>query len=211
MWLGARRVLAVVAHPDDESFGLGAVIASMTRGGAAVSLLCFTHGEASTIGAADDLGAIRAAELRAAGDRLGIEQTWLLDYADGALSSVAGDALEAEIERRIGAADALLVFEPGGVTSHPDHRAVTAAARRVADRRRLATVEWGLGPDVAAQLGPPFVAMAPEGDVRRIVVDRTRQLEAIACHRSQLDDDPVVCRRLAVQGDVEHVRVTRRA
>ena len=39
-------VLAVVAHPDDESFGLGAIIDRMTSGGAAVHVLCFTRGSA---------------------------------------------------------------------------------------------------------------------------------------------------------------------
>ena len=43
-----RSVLAVVAHPDDESFALGAVLAGFADAGAAVALLCFTHGESST-------------------------------------------------------------------------------------------------------------------------------------------------------------------
>ncbi|HLI74718.1 MAG TPA: PIG-L family deacetylase, partial [Acidimicrobiales bacterium] len=43
--------LAVVAHPDDESFGLGAVLAALVRSGGDVRVLSFTHGEASTLGA----------------------------------------------------------------------------------------------------------------------------------------------------------------
>src|SRR5665811_2572537 len=39
-------VLAVVAHPDDESFGLGAILDAFTRTGARVEVLCLTHGEA---------------------------------------------------------------------------------------------------------------------------------------------------------------------
>jgi len=42
-------VLAVIAHPDDESFGLGAVIDQFTAAGTAVHILCYTHGEASTL------------------------------------------------------------------------------------------------------------------------------------------------------------------
>ena len=37
-------VLAVVAHPDDESFALGAVLNAFAQGGSRVELLCFTHG-----------------------------------------------------------------------------------------------------------------------------------------------------------------------
>jgi LmbE family N-acetylglucosaminyl deacetylase len=42
-------VLAVVAHPDDESFGLGALLDGFTGAGASVEVLCLTHGEASTL------------------------------------------------------------------------------------------------------------------------------------------------------------------
>ena len=48
-----ESVLAVVAHPDDESFGLGAIIDRMTSGGASVHVLCYTRGEASTLNQAD--------------------------------------------------------------------------------------------------------------------------------------------------------------
>jgi len=40
-------LLAVVAHPDDESFGLGAILDGFVVGGARVEVLCLTHGEAS--------------------------------------------------------------------------------------------------------------------------------------------------------------------
>jgi LmbE family N-acetylglucosaminyl deacetylase len=46
---GWAKVLVVVAHPDDESFGLGAIISQMTATGSAVHILCYTHGEASTL------------------------------------------------------------------------------------------------------------------------------------------------------------------
>ena len=56
--------LAVYAHPDDDTFGLGAVLGALVDAGTAVGGLCFTRGEASTLGGRpDDLGAVRAAEL----------------------------------------------------------------------------------------------------------------------------------------------------
>ena len=53
-------ILAVVAHPDDESFGLGALLARAAAAGARVGVLCLTHGEASTLHGVDgDLREIR--------------------------------------------------------------------------------------------------------------------------------------------------------
>src|SRR5665811_2085516 len=56
-------VLAVVAHPDDESFGLGALLDAFTNAGASVEVLCLTHGEASTLhGTPGDLATLRGVE-----------------------------------------------------------------------------------------------------------------------------------------------------
>lgn len=46
----ATSVLAVSAHPDDESFGLGSALSAFGKAGALTSVLCFTHGEASSLG-----------------------------------------------------------------------------------------------------------------------------------------------------------------
>ena len=72
-------VLAVVAHPDDESFGLGAVLSAFIEQGATAAVLCFTRGEASTLGPrTEDLSAIRANELTAAAHVLGsTKYNWL--------------------------------------------------------------------------------------------------------------------------------------
>ena len=124
--------LAVVAHPDDESFGLGAVLSALSGAGVTTRVLCFTHGEASTLGATVDLAHVRASELRAAAAVLGVSDAELLDYPDGGLANVSCGVLDREVEERLGGADLLVVFEPGGVTGHPDHQAATAAATRVA-------------------------------------------------------------------------------
>ena len=55
----AKEALAVVAHPDDESFGLGAVLSTLSRAGVTVRVLCLTHGEASTLGLNADFGDVR--------------------------------------------------------------------------------------------------------------------------------------------------------
>ncbi|HUY54214.1 MAG TPA: PIG-L deacetylase family protein [Candidatus Nanopelagicaceae bacterium] len=209
---GVLEVLAVVAHPDDESFGLGGILAALVQAEIKVRLLCLTAGEASTIGAGADLAERRRAELAEAADRLGISASRLETFPDGGLSALDPAQLAAVVEANLGLADALAVFEPAGVTGHPDHCAASGAARIVADRHGLITLEWGLAQTVAdtlkEQFGAPFLGFEAVGNWPvEIVVDRTRQRSAIACHRSQEPDNPVLQRRLSLEADRELVRV----
>src|SRR5215207_2399139 len=87
-------LLAVFAHPDDESYVCGGTLARYAAAGVRVVLLCATRGEAGEIAdpalaARDELPAMREAELRAAAERLGIVEIHLLDYQDGTLPAVA--------------------------------------------------------------------------------------------------------------------------
>ncbi|MGH3249205.1 MAG: PIG-L deacetylase family protein [Trebonia sp.] len=82
-------VLAVVAHPDDESFGLGAVIDRLVAGGTSAHVLRYTHGEASTLN--ETRGRLRRAredELRSAAAELGAASVTLLGYPDGRLAEI---------------------------------------------------------------------------------------------------------------------------
>jgi LmbE family N-acetylglucosaminyl deacetylase len=210
----ARRLLAVVAHPDDESFGLGGLIAAFVHAGVPVDVLCFTHGEASTLGRHDgqDLGERRGAELAAAGDVLGVDRTELLAWPDGGLADrpVVELAVPIAAMARETGADALLAFDHSGVTGHPDHRRATAAARTVADAVGLAAFAWALPEPVATQLnrefGATFVGYPPDELPMAVPVDRQRQRCAIACHASQATDNPVLWRRLALSGSTDHLR-----
>lgn len=208
--VGRGPVLAVVAHPDDESFGLGAVIAELIARGGDVRVLCLTQGEASTLGATADLAAVRLWELTGAADRLGVSEVVLHDFSDGGLGAVATTVVDEVVEGNVRDAVTLLAFESGGVTGHPDHRAASASALRVADRHRLAVLEWGIAPDVAARLNAEFATafVALDGDgTLDVEVDRAVQLAAIACHRSQADDNPILARRLELQGSVDRIRL----
>jgi LmbE family N-acetylglucosaminyl deacetylase len=200
--------LAVVAHPDDTSFALGALLAGLVERGTEVSLLCFTHGECSESGPpGEDLKRHRARELEAAAERLGLTRVGLLDLRGGSLSSYPEGRLERDIEGMLGFATTLVVFEPSGVTGHPDHRAVTAAAERVAVRWGLNLLEWGVGLEVAVSLNrefrTSFVGFVPGPSCAVLPVDRSAQAEAIACHQSEVLHQPVVARRLELQGDRE--------
>ena len=204
------ELLVVCAHPDDESFGLGGVLGAFVDQGARVRVLCFTHGEASTLEEGVALGERRAAELEAAADTLGIHGARLHTYPDGRLAAVALEELVARIAEEAGYAELLLAFDVGGITAHPDHIRATEAALAFGTDRRLPVLGWALPEEVAAQLnaelGTSFVGRRPDEIDLVVAVDRARQRTAIACHASQSTNNPVLWRRLELLGDTEHLR-----
>jgi N-acetyl-1-D-myo-inositol-2-amino-2-deoxy-alpha-D-glucopyranoside deacetylase len=125
--LAGRRVLAVFAHPDDESLACGATLAWCAAEGARVSLLCATRGEAGrrAPGCLEDvgLGAVRRAELHEAAARLGIDDVILLDHPDGSLTGVEPALFRHEIVLAIRhlAPDVVITFGADGLYWHPDH------------------------------------------------------------------------------------------
>jgi LmbE family N-acetylglucosaminyl deacetylase len=127
----APTLLAVFAHPDDESYLCGGTLARYAAAGARVVLVCATRGEAGEIAdpalaAADTLPAVREAELRVAAEALGIAEVHLLDFRDGTLMDVPFlDGVE-QVSALMAAArpTIVLTFGPEGVYGHPDHVAV---------------------------------------------------------------------------------------
>jgi N-acetylglucosamine malate deacetylase 2 len=208
-----QHVLVVCAHPDDESFGLGAVLSTLADSGSRLSVLCFTHGEASTLHGVDgDLHTIRADELADAGDVLGVTHLELLDYPDGHLAAHPIDQLAGHVIRHARAVDAaaLLVFDHGGITGHPDHQHATDAALAASTTLACPVLAWAIPDTVADRLNDEFhttFAGQPDHEIDiTITVDRARQLDAIGCHRSQSADNPVLCRRLELLGPTEYLR-----
>jgi len=206
-------VLAVVAHPDDESFGLGAVLSAFAGRGATVSVLCFTHGEASTLHGVDgNLATIRAEELAAAARELGITNVHLMSYPDGGLAGVDAITLGRDIEDAadlVGAAG-IVVFDPDGVTGHPDHQRTTQVAIDVAARRGIGVLGWTIPSAVATALNEEFGASFTGHDSQDIDlvidVDRMTQNRAVACHPSQAVPGSVLWRRLELLRNHEHLR-----
>ncbi len=212
----AGRVLAVCAHPDDETFGLGGLIASYVHRGAEVALLTLTRGEASTLGADPTLAERRTAELACAVRELGITTSWLCDHPDGDLVQVPVDQLVAEVQVAVERhrPELLLVFHPSGITGHPDHQRATEAALLAACGADLPVYGWFVPHQVAitlnAEFGADFVPTEPAAGDHCIRVDRAPQRAACACHRSQSGALPLIERKLELLGDVEHLRALTR-
>jgi LmbE family N-acetylglucosaminyl deacetylase len=139
------RLLAVTAHPDDESLGMGGTLAKSAAEGVEVSVLAATRGERGRYRdgkehpGPEKLGRIREAELRAAARELGVREVAFLDYLDAELDRAeprqAVDRVASHLRRL--RPHVVLTFGPEGAYGHPDHIAIsqftTAALVRAAE------------------------------------------------------------------------------
>lgn len=117
-----RTILGVWAHPDDEAYLSGGLMAAARRRGARVVVATATRGE---------LGGdarLRERELRASLAAVGVDEHVWLGFADGACGDVPIAIGAGHVERVIEAVrpDTILTFGPDGITGHDDHRAVSA-------------------------------------------------------------------------------------
>jgi LmbE family N-acetylglucosaminyl deacetylase len=145
----ARTLLAVLAHPDDESLGFGGTLAKYAAEGVDVHLLTATRGDGGRFrgyrgddprhpGAAA-LAKIREGELRAAASALGLRGVTVLDYPDRYLDRVPPRDVIGRIvqELRRVRPQIVVTFGPDGGYGHPDHIAIsqfcTAATVAAAD------------------------------------------------------------------------------
>ena len=142
--MASRGLLAIFAHPDDETFAAGGVMAMAAQAGHPVWSICATNGDEG--GLPDEHGdhamdpEIRIRELRCACLALGINPPIFLGYRDSGMENwqpkpgafVLADRdeviarLVAEIHRLRPAV--IVTFDPSGGYGHPDHRRVSETA-----------------------------------------------------------------------------------
>src|SRR5688500_8144940 len=122
------RLMCILAHPDDESLGMGGVLAKYAAEGGETYLLTATLGQRGWQGppgenpGLQELGKIREAELGAAVAVLGVRQHIILDYVDGDLDQADPAEAAAVIVshlRRI-RPHVVVTFGPDGAYGHPD-------------------------------------------------------------------------------------------
>lgn len=135
-----KTILAVLAHPDDESFGLGGTLALYAQKGYNTYLVCATRGEAGTVDAAHlngfkDTAELRTGELLRAAKILGLKDVFFLGYRDsGMAGSEENKHPEAQINHPLEEVavkivkyirelkpDVVITFDPIGGYKHPDH------------------------------------------------------------------------------------------
>jgi N-acetyl-1-D-myo-inositol-2-amino-2-deoxy-alpha-D-glucopyranoside deacetylase len=118
-------VLAVFAHPDDESLLAGGTLAACAAAGRRVSIVSMTRGERGP-GGLSGLGQVREGELQVAARALGVDAAECLDYPDGELGGVDEDEAAQTLARLLERERPELVisFSDEGLYWHPDHLAV---------------------------------------------------------------------------------------
>lgn len=126
------KLLAVFAHPDDESMGMGGTLAKYSAEGVETHLVCASRGEKGWSGPEEQdpglerLGQIRTRELENAVKELGMKSLYFLGYVDGEVDQ----ANHAEIIGRIVThirriqPQVVVTFPPDGNYGHPDHIAI---------------------------------------------------------------------------------------
>lgn len=161
--LSGRTILAVFAHPDDESLACGGTLARLADAGAAVVLLCATRGENGSV--CDpalvpdrDLGRVRSEEVRAAAAVLGISEVLIFDHPDGDLRWADVPELHAEIVATINRLhpDGVITFAEDGLYWHQDHIGV---------HERTLTAVGSFG----SEAPPLYYVTMPKGMMREVV------------------------------------------
>ena len=196
-------VLAVFAHPDDESFRCGGTLALLARRGVRVQVLCATRGEDGVPGVSpQQAGQVRQAELECACQMLGIAPPLFLDYRDGTLSQVRDKHAVVGIERVMQRLrpQVLLTWPLDGLSGHPDHIAVSrwtglAVEHAAAQGGRVALYHMVVPQSVANVLQMSHLHAIPDEQVT-LTVDVSsvweQKLAAIACHRTQAGASPIL-------------------
>jgi LmbE family N-acetylglucosaminyl deacetylase len=130
--MDALKLLAVFAHPDDESMGMGGTLAKYAAVGVDTYLLCATRGERGWFGPEEQdpglekLGALRTKELENAVAELGMKGLHFLGYVDGDVDQAdhADAARKIVTYIRTIKPQVVVTFPPDGNYGHPDHIAI---------------------------------------------------------------------------------------
>jgi len=199
----ARRcLLAVFAHPDDETSAAAGTLIHYAREGVDIYVVTATRGERGDLGTGDliitrpDLPAVREAELRAVLALYGAHPPILLDYRDQELSTADFATLTHDVWRVMVAVqpEVVLTFGPSGISGHEDHKTIHRAATEAFHRYRSTAVVAprlyyvAIPPEVAAQFAfrvhPSELTLSVCLDIAAV---KPLKLQGLRLYRSQTD------------------------
>jgi LmbE family N-acetylglucosaminyl deacetylase len=155
--------LGIWAHPDDEVFVAGGLLADAARRGERVVCIHLTGGEAGLSygrpSSPETLADVRRDELKASLELLGVEEQRFLGYSDGRLPETPRDQVIASIHDALVEVqpDAIVTFGRDGFTGHPDHRSLSAlvtAALKVWDQPEARLLQAAVSADWKDSFAP---------------------------------------------------------
>lgn len=204
-----RRVLVVLAHPDDPEFFCGGTVARWTSEGDRVSYLLLTSGDKGADEPGVDpaaLAATREQEQRAAAAVLGVVEVVFLRRPDGSLEpdqdlrrDICREIRRVRPEVVIGC-DPTTIFPRRTRINHADHRAAgwaTIDAIYPAAGSALyfpELLDEGLHP---VKVRTVYLAGSQSPDTSVDITDTfDRKIEALGCHVSQIQDPEELAERL---------------
>ena len=207
-WEEPKKIMVILAHPDDPEFFLGGTIAEWTKQGHIVNYLILTKGQRGVSPEYPDpeaLVKVRVQEQRRAADKLGVNTVSYLDYQDGYLTAdlETRKAVAREIRKArpdvVAACDPLLIYQRGRI-NHPDHRAagqvvIDALFPAVENRAFYPEfLEEGLEPHKVQEL---WLSLAVEPNFEMDVTNfwQTR-LDALLEHVSQVGNPEVFLKHM---------------
>jgi N-acetyl-1-D-myo-inositol-2-amino-2-deoxy-alpha-D-glucopyranoside deacetylase len=144
-----KRLMAIFAHPDDETFSIGGTLAQIAAEDVEVTLVVATRGEEGEIAPAVDadrssLADVREGELNCAAQALGVDRLHILGYRDSGMEGTPANEhpqafINAPAEEviirlveliREHRPEVVITFEPNGGYGHPDHIAIHRYTRQ---------------------------------------------------------------------------------
>ena len=195
-----KPLVCIFAHPDDEAFGSGGTIAKFAKE-RPVYLICATKGESGKHKGKKDkqnLGAIRADELRKSAKILGVKKIFFLGFKDGTLSNNLYHDLAGKIERILKRIKpgTILTYEPRGISGHIDHIAISMVSSFVFHRLPFVKkiLQFCIRDNRARRRQNYFIYRPPGYKTSEIdlVVDTRKtwdiKVKAMMQHQSQLHD-----------------------
>lgn len=222
---GSKRVMVIMAHPDDPEFFCGGTIALWARQGAEITYLILTNGNKGSDDPAitpEQLVNLRQQEQQAAANLLGVEAIVFLDQPDGELQATLQLRQRVVREIRRHRPQAVICPDPSAYyfgnthVNHPDHRAAGQVALEAifpAARNRMyhpELLDEGLMPHVVREI---YLAGALQPD-RWVDITEVIDLkiEAIRSHASQLADPEGIIERVRQRAEAvdEYGRVVFR-
>lgn len=183
-----NSVLAIFAHPDDETLAAGGTLLHYAREGAKTTLICATRGEMGFISDFDianysNLGNVRESELREACKILGIDRLDFLDLEDGSVSAAVGmDSGNKAIAKIVSVINEIrphtvITFGPDGLDGHDDHIAVGVLASQACVTADVDNLYYVVRPQKHDE------KICSRMDVSQYVEDK---LVALQCHKTQI-------------------------